>query len=149
MIGWRSAWTETCLGSLRRVAILLTLATTALTLVNAVVADEGRALYLEHCASCHGAQLEGQPDWMTRKPDGRLPAPPHDASGHTWHHSDRALITIIRDGLQAFAPSYETDMPAFGDRLTDARILAVVDYLKESWPEREQAYQRARTETDP
>lgn len=37
---------------------------------------EGEALYAEACAACHGAQLEGQPDWRTRGPDGRLPAPP-------------------------------------------------------------------------
>ena len=53
---------------------------------------EGRAVYAAQCASCHGANLEGQPDWRVRLPNGRLPAPPHDASGHTWHHPDKALF---------------------------------------------------------
>jgi len=86
----------------------------------------GRALYAEHCASCHGANLEGQPDWRTRKPDGRMPAPPHDASGHTWHHPDETLFAITRDGLAKHAPpGYQTDMPGFGGTLSDEQIRAV------------------------
>lgn len=107
--------------------------------------SRGKELYLANCAGCHGAALEGQPDWMKRKPDGRLPAPPHDASGHTWHHSDAQLFLITREGLRAIEPSYESDMPAFGDRLTDAEIVAVLEYLKSAWPEREKAYQAARS----
>jgi len=109
----------------------------------------GAELYVERCASCHGANLEGQPDWMVREPDGKLPAPPHDASGHTWHHSDKQLLTIVRDGLAAIVPGYQTDMPAFGDQLSDAEILAILDYFKSRWPERERAYQAARTTADP
>ena len=83
---------------------------------------------------------------MTRLPSGRLPAPPHDASGHTWHHADGQLLRIIRDGLAAFAPGYETDMPSFGGVLDDAQIVAIIDYIKSTWPERERAYQQARTD---
>ena len=104
----------------------------------------GRSLYEQHCASCHGVNLEGQPNWKDRNPGGRLPAPPHNASGHTWHHSDRALLTIVRDGLQAIAPNYETDMPAFGETLTDEQILAIHEFIKSTWPERERAFQAAR-----
>ncbi len=96
----------------------------------------GRAAYAEQCASCHGARLEGQPDWRSRKPDGRLPAPPHDASGHTWHHPDADLFKITKQGIAAFAPSgYESDMPAFGDVLSDAEIWAILAFIKSSWPE--------------
>ncbi|ODT14989.1 MAG: cytochrome C [Kaistia sp. SCN 65-12] len=105
----------------------------------------GRQLYTERCASCHGANLEGQPDWMKRKPDGKLPAPPHDATGHTWHHSDRQLFQIVKDGLAAIVPVYETDMPAFGGLMTDDEITAVLDYIKSTWPERQQAIQDARS----
>lgn len=56
----------------------------------------GKQLYMEHCASCHGRNLEGQPDWRRQLPSGRMPAPPHDASGHTWHHGDRTLARITR-----------------------------------------------------
>src|SRR4051812_48817691 len=53
--------------------------------------DRGKIVYAQHCASCHGANLEGQPDWQHRMPNGRWPAPPHDATGHTWHHPDKVL----------------------------------------------------------
>ncbi|RMH47672.1 MAG: hypothetical protein D6686_12315 [Alphaproteobacteria bacterium] len=56
---------------------------------------EGRQLYAEFCASCHGANLEGQPDWQSPGPDGRLPAPPHDETGHSWHHGDALLIDYV------------------------------------------------------
>ena len=104
----------------------------------------GRALYADHCASCHGANLEGQPDWRTRKPDTRMPAPPHDASGHTWHHPDETLFAITRDGLAKHAPpGYQTDMPGFGGTLSDKQIRAVLAFIKSTWP----SEVRARQET--
>ncbi len=63
--------------------------------------DAGRALYAEHCAACHGINLEGQPDWRSPDADGVYPAPPHDESGHTWHHDDAMLIDYIARGGQA------------------------------------------------
>ena len=110
--------------------------------------SEGRALYSANCASCHGANLEGQPDWMTRLPNGKLPAPPHDETGHTWHHSDNQLFTIVKFGLAAIAPGYESDMPAYEGKLSDAQISAVLDYIKSTWPERARGYQEARSEAD-
>jgi len=102
---------------------------------DAVQVARGKAVYAERCASCHGARLEGQPDWQSRKPDGRMPAPPHDASGHTWHHPDDVLFEITRKGISAFAPpGYESDMPAFSN-LGDAEIWAVLAFIKSSWPE--------------
>lgn len=112
-------------------------------------AEPGHALYLANCASCHGANLEGQPDWMKRLPTGRLPAPPHDETGHTWHHSDKQLFTIVKFGLAAISPGYESDMPAFEGVLTDAQIEAVLDYVKGTWPERARAYQVDRSRADP
>ncbi|MGE5506038.1 MAG: c-type cytochrome [Actinomycetota bacterium] len=95
----------------------------------------GGELYRKHCASCHGAKLEGQPHWQERKPNGALPAPPHDASGHTWHHPDDQLFAIIKHGMARFAPpDYKTEMPAFVGSLTDADIRAVLAYIKSSWP---------------
>jgi len=60
----------------------------------------GASVYRDHCASCHGANLEGQPDWKSRKPDGRFPAPPHDETGHTWHHPDETLFDLTKLGLK-------------------------------------------------
>lgn len=111
--------------------------------------DRGRKLYLENCASCHGADLEGQPDWRRPSPSGRLPAPPHDETGHTWHHPDRVLGEITRRGPAAIVGSgYESDMPGFEGVLSDDEIRAVIDYIKSTWPERERRYQADRTRGD-
>lgn len=102
----------------------------------------GRRIYAEYCASCHGANLEGQPDWRSRRPDGRLPAPPHDASGHTWHHPDGVLLRITRLGPAAIVgEGYASDMPGFGGVLSDAEIRAALAFIKSTWPERERTYQ--------
>ncbi len=100
----------------------------------AVVAT-GQRVYAAECASCHGAELEGQPNWRERKADGRLPAPPHDASGHTWHHPDAQLIALTKYGPAAMAGGgYESDMPAYQDQLSDEEIVAVLSYIKSRWP---------------
>ena len=98
----------------------------------------GAQVYRENCASCHGANLEGQPDWTTRKPDGRFPAPPHDETGHTWHHPDETLFRLTKLGLKPpLAPAgYQSDMPAFGPVLTDEQIWAVLAFIKSRWPEK-------------
>ena len=95
----------------------------------------GAKVYAEHCAACHGAKLEGQPDWRARLPNGRMPAPPHNDTGHTWHHPDNVLFGITKNGLvPPYAPrGYESDMPAFGGRLNDDEIWAVLAYIKSRW----------------
>ncbi|KAA8607101.1 cytochrome C [Salipiger aestuarii] len=109
----------------------------------------GERLYQENCASCHGANLEGQPDWRSRLPNGRLPAPPHDASGHTWHHTDRVLLDIVKRGTAAIVGNgYESDMPGFKEVLTDEEITAIIDYIKSTWPDRIRASQESRTLAD-
>jgi mono/diheme cytochrome c family protein len=95
----------------------------------------GKQVYIDHCAACHGANLEGQPNWRERNPDGKLPAPPHDASGHTWHHPDAQLFDITKRGTAALAGAgYQTDMREFGSLLSDAEIWAVLAYIKSTWP---------------
>lgn len=103
----------------------------------------GRQLYADHCAACHGANLEGQPDWKKPLPSGRMPAPPHDATGHTWHHADGILFRITKKGPAAVVGGgYESDMPGFGSVLSDDEIWAVLAFIRSTWPERESAYQR-------
>ncbi len=102
----------------------------------------GEGIYAAECASCHGADLEGQPDWRQRRADGRLPAPPHDASGHTWHHPDAFLFTVTKEGIEAVAPAgYKSDMPGFGERLSDEEIRASLAYIKSRWPQQVRARQ--------
>lgn len=110
---------------------------------SADIIAQGRQIYADQCAACHGADLEGQPDWRTRLASGRLPAPPHDESGHTWHHPDEVLFRIVKEGTAAVVGGgYESDMPGFAGVLNDAEIRAVLDYIKSTWPERERSYQQ-------
>lgn len=103
---------------------------------DAVVLAQGRETYGQYCASCHGANLEGQRDWMKRLPSGRMPAPPHDETGHTWHHPPAVLFGIVKEGVEKYAPAgYESDMPAFGGTLADDAIRAVLAYIRSTWPE--------------
>ncbi|WP_375600364.1 c-type cytochrome [Devosia sp. Naph2] len=72
-----------------------------------------------------------------------MPAPPHDETGHSWHHSDQDLFTITKGGVGAVVPGYESDMPAFDAALTDEDIRAVLAYIKSTWPERAREFQAA------
>ena len=104
----------------------------------------GEGLYASHCARCHGVDLGGQPNWRQRRADGRLPAPPHDASGHTWHHPDAMLFGMVKEGFAtgAFAPpGYRSDMPAYGEMLDDREIVATLAYIKSTWPAPQRAHQ--------
>ena len=95
----------------------------------------GQTVYEARCASCHGVQLEGQPNWRDRLVSGKLPAPPHDPSGHTWHHADSVLFGMTKYGVERYAPpGYQSDMPAFEGRLNDDEIWAVIAYIKSTWP---------------
>ena len=97
----------------------------------------GQSIYTTHCAVCHGESLQGQENWRQRLPNGRLPAPPHDPSGHTWHHSDAMLVDMVKNGLvpgRTAPPGYESDMPAYRNILTDEDIVAVLAYIKSTWP---------------
>ena len=111
--------------------------------------QRGAALYAQHCAACHGAQLEGQPNWQVADANGVLPAPPHDASGHTWHHDDAMLTDYIRRGGQAVLDDMgvrmTSGMPAFGAVLEDDDIAAILAFIKSNWPARIQAVQTERS----
>jgi mono/diheme cytochrome c family protein len=105
----------------------------------------GATVYARHCAACHGARLEGQPEWRKRLANGRLPAPPHDESGHTWHHPDHVLFAITRNGLvPPYAPQgYASDMPAFRGVLKDEEIWAALAFIKSHWKSRQVLEARA------
>jgi mono/diheme cytochrome c family protein len=116
----------------------------------------GRQVYQERCAACHGAKLEGQADWRRRGADGLLPAPPHDAQGHTWHHPDETLFRITKFGVAKVANSkdYATSMPIYEGVLSDEQIVAVLSWIKSQWPpdiraRHDQMNQRARAAPAP
>jgi len=104
----------------------------------------GAALYAAQCARCHGAQLQGEPDWQRRKPNGELPAPPHDASGHSWHHPNEYLFAVTKHGMARFAPpDYKSAMPSYVGILSDAEIRAVIAFIQSNWPPEIRARQAA------
>jgi len=97
----------------------------------------GEAIYTANCAVCHGENLEGAPGWQSPNPDGLLPAPPHDETGHTWHHPDQLLFDMTKFGIGPAIgdTSYRSAMPAYEDILSDQEIIAVLSFIKSTWPD--------------
>ena len=106
--------------------------------INLVTA--GRTVYLQNCASCHGIQLEGQKNWRRRNSEGYLPAPPHDETGHTWHHDTKMLFEYTKFGGQATLEAvgvtgYPSGMPAYEGILSDQEIWEILSYIRSTWPQ--------------
>ena len=100
-----------------------------------VITSFGKEIYIDKCASCHGENLEGQTNWRERNDAGYLPAPPHDKTGHTWHHPDAYLFQITKYGLEDFiGKKYPNNMPAYKKILSDDEIIASLSYIKSMWP---------------
>lgn len=102
--------------------------------------SSGETLYAEKCASCHGANLEGQPNWQQAGADGVLPAPPHDDTGHTWHHDNALLFEYTRLGgkgaLALRGIDFQSGMPAFEGAISDDDIWDILAYISSSWSDR-------------
>ena len=95
----------------------------------------GEQVYRNNCSSCHGSNLEGQDNWKERDTDGYMPAPPHDETGHTWHHNDQYLYSITKYGIENFLQlDYPNNMPIYEKVLSDKEILASLSYIKSTWP---------------
>ena len=117
---------------------------TALQPDDFTITQNGRTIYQAQCAACHGAELQGQTEnWQEPDASGRQPAPPHDKTGHTWHHSDDLLFEITKYGPAAAAelPTYQSNMPAYEKILSDDEIVAVLSYIKSTWPPQEREWQ--------
>lgn len=98
---------------------------------------EGKILYQENCASCHGIDLKGEPDWRSPGSDGLMPAPPHDGDGHTWHHPDTLLFLITKYGTAAVVGNnYKSNMAGYDGVLSDEQIFSTLAYIKSTWPAR-------------
>ena len=106
---------------------------------NENLVELGKTIYAEQCASCHGKSLEGEVNWKSPKENGRMPAPPHDMSGHTWHHTDQLLFEITKFGTEAYVGrNYKSDMIGYKELLSDQEILAVLSFIKSTWPIKDQ-----------
>ena len=112
--------------------------------------DSGRKVYQQSCASCHGSNAEGAPNWQKRDENGEMPAPPHNAEGHTWRHSDAMLYDMIRRGLRdPFNKTTRLTMPAFAGELSPRQIRAVIAYLKTLWTPEERQFQTEESRGHP
>jgi mono/diheme cytochrome c family protein len=110
----------------------------------------GRVVYDQHCASCHGANAEGAPDWQQRDEHGELPAPPHNAQGHTWRHSDGELYEMVSKGWRdPFNKTERLTMPGFGKLLTAQQIREVITYLKTLWTPDQRSFQSEESRDRP
>ena len=111
----------------------------------------GAQLYSDNCASCHGVNLEGQPKWQMRNDDGSLPAPPHDETGHTWHHDNQLLFNYTKLGGQLLLEQRGIDgsasrMPGFAESLTDDQIWDILAFIQSTWPDEIKGAQASRNE---
>ncbi len=85
----------------------------------------GEGVFQAECAVCHGAQAQGSDDWRQRDEAGHMPPPPLDGTAHAWHHPLHELRMVIHDGWN--------NMPAFGERLDEAEIDAVIAWFQSQW----------------
>lgn len=86
---------------------------------------DGANLYAQQCTTCHGSQGGG---------GGAFPP----LAGAEWVTGDEETpIRIVLHGLQGRmqvrGTTYRGVMPAFGSRLSDAEIAAILTYVRTSW----------------
>jgi mono/diheme cytochrome c family protein len=94
-------------------------------LVNPVAATsdsvtKGEALFQANCASCHG--VNGMGDGPLA--ENMFPKPADFSAAHTTVHPDGQLFAWIQNGKSG------TDMPAFGEELTDEQIWDLINYIQ-------------------
>lgn len=88
----------------------------------AASAPDGIALYKQHCASCHQTDASGVPGTFP-------PLKSNPALG-----DDRFVAAVVLRGLDipitVDGKTYRGQMPAWGDKLSDAEIAAVLSYVR-------------------
>ncbi len=107
---------------------------------------QGRVYYEETCAKCHGISGEGMFPEAPLEPDasGRYGAPPHNSTGHTWHHTDELLLRYVLEGgfadLSNFYP-----MPRWDDLYDREKAALIIAYIKTMWTDEQRIYQHHMT----
>jgi len=65
-------------------------------------------------------------------------APPHNHTGHTWHHPDAQLREWILNGKLGFG---NPGMPALKDRVAEPELDAILTFVKTWWTAEQRASQ--------
>jgi mono/diheme cytochrome c family protein len=111
---------------------------------------QGHVLYQAYCAGCHGDKGQGQFPAAPLEPSlitGRIGAPPHDETGHSWHHSDDLLVRYVLEG--GFTdPANFYPMPAFGWRVSVDEARQIVGYIMTLWTDEQRMMQRRTTQDE-
>ncbi len=102
--------------------------------------EEGRQLYGDACASCHGGDGKGHVSGLGVK----VPLPDFTWCAFNSEETDRDWTLVVADGGPAVGRS--EDMPSFRDSLAEEQIGQVVSYLRtfcpEDWPRGELNFPR-------
>ncbi|MGJ7580068.1 c-type cytochrome [Variovorax sp. RHLX14] len=85
---------------------------------------QGRVLYAQHCVACHGDDGRGKGPIAALQPVW----PPNLAGPLLWRRADGDLLWHVLHGMRD--PRGAVSMPAFGDRLQDGEVWALIDFMK-------------------
>lgn len=99
--------------------------------IDPVQYSRGARLFQLNCAICHGKYGEGAKNWRHPDKDGKNPAPPLNGTGHTWHHSTKALVNVIRNGTAKIGGN----MPAWKDKLSNSEVSLILTWITAQWPD--------------
>ena len=86
----------------------------------------GAHTYATRCASCHGLDGKGQPEWM----------PPLAGATSALAKESASAINITLNGSQRVVAAGVPDayrMPAFREQLSDQEIADVLSYVRGTW----------------
>jgi mono/diheme cytochrome c family protein len=118
-------------GSDNAVTNATTLPKQAVRQSNLADVQKGFKVYQKNCASCHGSEGQGAPNWQQAAPDGKYPPPPLNGTGHAWHHPYAALVRTIKHGTITIGGN----MPGWSGKLADDEIAAVITWFQSRWPD--------------
>ena len=91
----------------------------------------GARLYQEHCATCHGPEAQGHPDWERSSRTDLPAAPPLNGSGNDSKRKKQELVAAIKNGTMRKGMSL---MPAWKGRLSDQEIEDIIVWFQALWP---------------
>jgi mono/diheme cytochrome c family protein len=93
--------------------------------------EQGQALFLTHCSTCHGERAEGTAEWRKTDADGNYPPPPLNGSAHAWHHS----LPILERSIAMGGVPNGGVMPGFAGTLSSEEMQATIAYFQHFWPD--------------